>query len=482
MKLPNLFSWVLPGKPEETATEPMREAAGYNIDPDEDQWRPLTGDASRDLSPLAQKRMQKIAVWLWESNLLANRLIELPLAYLLAEGVKLSSKDEASQKALDKFWRDPINNMPLKLQEKVRELALFGEQCYPTFVNEQSGAVRIGYLDPSLIATVVYDPDNSSQPIGVITVKDKEGNARRYKVIVNGPESVFTARTQKIRETFTDAECFFYRVNNLAAGGRGRSDLLAQADWMDAYDQFMFGELDRAKFLRAFFWDITLTGATEEQVKEKARKITTPSPGSARVHNESETWKAEAPNLQAADSAEHARLFRNHILGGATMPEHWFGDGGNVNRASAAEMGEPTFKIYSMRQGLWKLILEDMGRYVLRQAAIVDGGAEPDWEDEAYQVEALFPELTAADTTKWAAALQQVAAALTMAITGDLFTRATAVRLLASVAGRLGVEIDAEKELAAAETEASTRQEADAFTGAPPAAQAGAPEPAPADA
>ena len=31
--------------------------------------------------------MQKLAEHLWQSNLLANRLVELPLAYLLAEGV-----------------------------------------------------------------------------------------------------------------------------------------------------------------------------------------------------------------------------------------------------------------------------------------------------------------------------------------------------------------------------------------------------------
>lgn len=476
MRLLDLVSRVFGREPERTPVEPLREAAGYNIDPDEDQWRRLTGDASRDLSPLTQKRMQKIAAWLWESNLLANRLIELPLAYLLAEGVQLTCKDEASQKLLNAFWLDPINNMPLKLQEKVREMALFGEQCYPSFVNEQSGAVRIGYLDPALIATVIYDPDNSSQPIGIVTTKDAKGNARRYKVIINGPEDVFTANTQAIRATLADGECFFYRVNNLAAGGRGRSDLLAQADWMDAYDQFLFGELDRAKFMRAFFWDVTMTGATPEQVSERARSITAPGPASVRVHNDTETWKAEAPNLQAADSAEHARLFRNHILGGATMPEHWYGGGGNVNRATAGEMGEPTFKIYSMRQGLWKLILQDMGRYVLRQAVIAGGGKEPDWNDEANQVEALFPEMTASDTTKWAAALQQVAVSMVASMNARLLTRSTATRLLGAVAGRLGVEIDAEKELVAAEMEAAAAKEADVFVGDPAGASGPAPD------
>ena len=114
-----------------------------------------------------------------------------------------------------------------------------------------------------------------------MTRRDAAGNCLRYKVIINGPEEVFTARTRKIRESYADGECFYVRVNNMAAGGRGRSDLLAQADWLDAYDEFLFGELDRAKFMRAFFWDVTLTGATEEQVNKRAGEISAPSPGSA---------------------------------------------------------------------------------------------------------------------------------------------------------------------------------------------------------
>ena len=170
MKLPDwIFRWI-PGTEPAPRVETMREAAGTYVDADEDQWRKLTGDANRDLSPMTQDRMQKMAAYLWESNLMANRLIELMVAYLLAEGVKLTCKDDLGQKTLNRFWRDPINNMPLKLAEKVRELALFGEQCYPVFLNEVSGAVRLGYLDPSLIATVVMDPDNASQPIGVVTL------------------------------------------------------------------------------------------------------------------------------------------------------------------------------------------------------------------------------------------------------------------------------------------------------------------------
>lgn len=454
-------------EPVVAAPTPLREAAGTTIDADEDQWRKLSGDAKRDLSPMTQARMQKMAHYLWEQNLLGNRLIELPVAYLLAEGVKLAVDDEENQKVLDRFWRDPINNMDLKLPKKVRELAVFGEQCYPAFVNEHDGMVRLGYLDPSLIETVVMDPDNREQPIGIVTVKDKRGKSLRFKIIICGPEEIFTERTQGIRASFTDGEAFYFSVNDLSSGTRGRSDLLAQADWLDAYDQFMFGELDRYGFLRAFIWDVELKGATPQEVEARAKKISTPKPGSVRVHNDSEEWSAETPGLQAADTSDGARMFRNHVLGGATMPESWFGGGGDVNRSTAAEMAEPTFKIYSMRQRYWKYILESIGRYVLYKSKIAEGAM--DWSDEELDVRAEFPELVSKDTTKYASALAQVVTGCVQAIAATLMTREYAVKLIGAVAGRLGVEVDADEELANAQKQAADDAAADLITD-PPAA------------
>lgn len=441
------------------ATTALREAYGVNVDADEDEWRRITGDARRDLAPMTQARMQKVAHYLWEQNTLANRLIELPVAFLLAEGVRLECDDEENQKLLERFWSDPINDMDLKLPKKVRELGLFGEQCYPAFVNEHDGMVRIGYLDPALINTVVMDPDNPEQPIGIVTVKDRKDRARRYRVIINGEEEVFTKRTQAIRESFDDGECFYFRVNDLSSGSRGRSDLLAQADWLDAYDQFLFGEVERYGALRSYFWDVTLSNATEDQVKKRAKEISAPKPGSVRVHNDSEKWDEVTPDLKAQDTGQGARLIRNHVLGGATIPEHWFGGGGDVNRAVGAEMEAPTLKIYTMRQKVLKHMLESLGRYVLMKGAD-KAGTKIDWADPKWKVRAVMPELSEKDLSKQSAALAQVAAACASLVTQNLLSKKSALALIAIVAAKLGLEIDPEEELKAAEDEAKKAAEA----------------------
>jgi Phage portal protein, SPP1 Gp6-like len=454
--------------PIEKVTEEVNvtEAVGQTVDVDDDdsQWRRISGDNDRNLSPFKQERMRDIAYKLWEMNLLANRLIELPLAYLLAEGVKITNPEEEHQQTITRFLNDPINKFDVKLEKKMREMSLFGNQYWPAFVNEHSGHVRLGYLDPGQVEKVIFDPDNPEQPIGVITKRDKKGNFLRYQVIINGPEEVFTERTQGIREQFEDGELFYFNINALSLRGVGKSDLLAQADFLDLYDNFLFGEAERSDFLRAFVWDVTVKGADKEQIDAKAKSIKAPAPGSVRVHNENEEWKAVSPTLNSGDTDQLARLLRNHSLGGATMPEHWFGGGGDVNRATGDSMSEPTEKMFTMRQNNWKVFLKEMAIFCLRMRAIKrDNKSDPEFDDVIYQTEVVFPELSAKDTTKYAAALQQVTVAAQLAINAGLITKETGLQWILSISGRLGVEFDAKEELKLAEKKIADTDEKDLF-------------------
>jgi hypothetical protein len=393
------------------------------------------------------------------------------LAYLLAEGVTLQCKDADHQKLLDAFWADPINDWPMKLEPRVRALGLLGEQCYIAHVRDGDGFVRLGYLDPRQIATVVLDPENPEQPIGVITKRDNRSRQLKYKVVVLGAdEDLFSENTAKIRAEFSDGECLLFQLNKFPNGSRGRSDLLGQMDWLDAYDDFLFGELDRIGYLRSFVWDLTVKGGDPQTVEKHKKEFVPPGPNSTYVHNESLELKALSPQLQSADTSESARLLRNHVLGGSTTPEHWFGGGGDVNRAAASEMGEPTFKVFTMRQMFLRRVLETIGRFVLWQSAQTQA-VTPDWSDERWKVTAVFPELAAKDVTKFAAALQSLVAAVIQLMGAGLLTEETALKLVSDVARRFGQDIDAKAELAAALKQKAERDAAeqanDVFSNAP---------------
>ena len=122
------------GPREETGpVDAQREAGlpiGVNIDPDDHLYRRLT-QSRRDLPQVTQTRMQDLASWLWQSNLLARQLIEMPIAFLLARGVRIAVADEKAQARIDAWWADPITDVPLRLPEWMRGMRIFGEQCWP---------------------------------------------------------------------------------------------------------------------------------------------------------------------------------------------------------------------------------------------------------------------------------------------------------------------------------------------------------------
>lgn len=442
------------------AAEKFVESVGISVE--EEGFTKLTGDKDRSLSSLTQERMQELAVFLWKSNPLANRIIELPLVYLLAEGVTMNVQDETAQQWLNEFWNDPINQMDIKLPKKVREMSLFGEQCWPVFKNPTNGAVRLGYLDPGLIKEVKTDPDNTEQPIGVVTkALGRKRKSKKYRIIVPGSENIFGEEAKKIREEFNDGECFYFNINALSSSSRGLSDLLATMDWLDLYDKALFGEVERWDALRSFIWDVTLRGATEETVKKRASEIEVPSSGGVRVHNDAETWQAVTPDLQAANGAENARTVRNHILGGSTLPEHWYGGGGDVNRSTAGEMGEPTFKTFKFRQTEWKHILETICFYAVYSRLEKTGNIPEDLRN--YRPVAQFPELTHRDTSVYAAALQQTVVAVGIAVEKSMMTEETAVAVIGSMISRIGIEVNPAKELEQARAKARIQTQDDIY-------------------
>lgn len=417
-----------------------RLKAASVIDDDESQWRRLTGDTNRDLSPLKQERMIEIGFFLWENTPMGRWLIETTKDFILAEGLPYESKNDEVKKVLDDFWFDPLNRMDLSLEKHARELLITGELCLPVFVAEQTGRVRLGYVDPAQIKEVKTDPENRKLVIG-ITLKGPTGDdGKKYRTILpKEAEFIISKSAQSQRNSYADGECFFFAINNLTNSPRGRSELLSIADWIDGYEQFLFDLLDKWKLINTFLWDLSVSGADEGEIKKQIQALVKKS-GSVYGHNEKVTLDAKTPDLKAVDTSEGARLFRNHILGGLNYPEHWFGGGGDVNRATAVEMASPTFKTLSAKQKYFKYILETIFEFVIGQAIEKRYLTVP--EDEAYDYSTITPELATKDVAKYATLIQQVTTSLTLAQSQRWVDNATAQNIFATLIGYLGIEVD----------------------------------------
>lgn len=408
-------------------------------------WRRLTGVPTRELPTVTQERAIEIAYWLWKTNPLAKWIIEITTAFVCAEGTPYTCKNEEVKKILDTFWFDPVNRMDLHWENFVRELGIYGEQCWPSFVAQQTGRVRCGYVDPALIDQVIPDPENVKVKIGVI-LKGRDGRpGKKYRIVLDGDVQDFLSTAgQALVETFDDGLCFYFQVNALTNEMRGTGDLFTVADHLDAYEQFLFDSAEKYAQYNAFFYDITVDGADNKELQEQRNLFQPPKTGEAFIHNEKVKADAVSPDLNAYESTNAARLHRNHILGAVGIPEHWYGGGGDVNRATASEMDAPSRKLLTSRQERTKNMLEMVLDFVIQSA--LDAGYLRVPEEEAFEYEIQTPEISAKDVAKLAQLLTSVTAALSTAQANSWIDEQTARQAFAYFIAGLGYEYNPDEQ------------------------------------
>jgi len=406
------------------------------VDADDWKYRPLTvGKKDRKLSPLKQQRMQEIAFWLWDSTPLGHRIIEMTKDFTVGEGIKYEVEDADVKEVIDKFWFDRDNAWDTKQTQRVRELGLFGEQFYPVFVNNANGKVIMSYIDPTMVSEVIADERN---PERLITVKvgkvvTDTDNKSEFKII-DIDRDVNSKTYGKLV-----GEIFYFPVNKVSSSTRGRSDLLSVADWIDIHEKYLFNVSEKAYIQTMFVWDFLFEGRDQKWIDEwiQTHAIDLAKPGSNFYHNEKIELSAKNPKLEARDSADEARLVKNHILSGVAIPEHWVGEGDKTTRATALEMGEPSFKHFRGRQLVINNMIRHIFDFVIDQAIIhqrLDAKV-----NRKFTI--ILPPITRKDLSEISKSLVAVTTSLATATEEGWITDDDAKRVYKSVISKIGVEI-----------------------------------------
>lgn len=407
------------------------------------QWRRLSGNSDRELPVATWQRQVEVCYWLWKTNPLANWIIETLTNFTAGKGFTYTAENDDVKELLDDFYYDPVNRLDINLEPMVRELKLFGVQCWPVFRAEQTGRIRLGMIDPANIVEILADPMNAKILIGVKVQNLNSAVTRTLRTILPGEsETVLSDEAKALRDSWTAGDCFLFAINRVSNDPYGTSDLFVLADWLDEYEEFVYNYSNKSRKQNAYIWDVTVTNGTPDECQKIADDYAVKGDGELRVHNDKVAWKAEAPTLQALEIKEAAGVLRNHILGNKSIPEHWYGGGGDVNRNTASESNEPFFALIDSRQNLVKYILESIFTYVIQSALDARYLIVP--EEEAFQFAVNKPESTNRDLTKISSSIREIVTAMTAAATEGWLDRDSAVKLFAFVIALIGYEISPE--------------------------------------
>jgi hypothetical protein len=360
-------------------------------------------------------------------------------SFVLGKGVTVAARDSRVQDVLMNFWHDADNHMETRIYALCTELSLYGEQFVRFFVSPYDGRVKIRQIDPSIIDQVETDPDDIETPL-------------RFHRRPVGPSATLPGDPAPVTpqdqhnfdgEWFTAGkEVVQFTINKVSNAKRGKSDLATLLPWLRRYKDWLTDRVRINKYKGAFLWDVRLLGADRKTIeRKKAEYAYPPEPGSVIIHNEAEQWSAVKPEINANEAAEDGRAIKLMVAAGAQLPEHFLSDGSNGNRATAAEMGLPTFLKFQRRQYVMRAMLVCILDRVLHEAR--KAGRLPGDLDTHYDI--IFPEIDVGDHQTLATAVQQLVSALTTAKAQGWVSDETAMRLLFQFAGE---EIDVNEERA----------------------------------
>jgi len=403
------------------------------------RWKKLSDRKEGDLSPVTHRRHLELARYLYFSSPLARRMLEYQKVFVVGNGIKWTSSDKETREVILNHWNDRVNDWKRKQGRRVLELALWGEQVYPVFINNSTGRVKLGSVNPMNIEKVRTSSENSEERVEVVVKAGSSTNKKVYEIIQDPLSDI---------EINTDGEknyCFYFSVNDLSITSRGYSDLLCLEDWLDAYENIVFDFVERSKFLQSFLWDVEIEEGSPKQINNRKKELETdpPESGSFLVHSDREKWGAMTPDLKSRENIEEARHIRNIILSGMGFPEYYFASGSETTRATALAQGDPTLKVLENRQLEIKGIVEFILLFQAKQAQLrgmIERGKKIDISVE-------LPELAIRNYDKLYGALSKLVQSLSVAVDRELLTRERSIKILNQFLNRAGFEFDGAEDL-----------------------------------
>jgi len=404
----------------------------------DDHWWTQIGGAGGTLDRdwAASKSDLDDALEAWRSNPLARRIVALTTDYVVGSGIHVSSSNAWVQSFVDEFWR--LNRMDLRCYEWCDELTRAGELFLALRTDAVSGASFVRAIPALQIERVETASD------------DLERELRYRQVVAGDPEGRWWPSRSTAQGEPDEPILLHYAINRPVGCVRGEGDLAPLLPWLRRYREWLENRVRLNKYKTAFLWDVTVAGrpGQGDALRQKRfRYQSPPEPGSIVVHDDGEKWEAVAPRIEAWDAKEDGRAIRLMVAAGAGVPLHFLSEGESATRATAAEMGDPTFRHYARRQLYFGALLRDLLSVAVERANARGRGRH--LADLGLQVQ--FPDITKEDNVQLAQGALLISQALEVMARHGWIDAQSATQIALRFAGEL---VDAKEVLRKVKREA----------------------------
>jgi hypothetical protein len=312
--------------------------------------------------------------------------------FTLGRGVPApKARDTKVQEIIDEAWNDPDNQ--LVLTSYSAQIALgtdltLQSNLFLLMFTGQDGRVKLGMLDHDSVENVVRDPDNRRKVLYYVSRRkhikwdyandvpayDSDLDRKRgdrilyYQHWNNEPSRGEKAPATKMGK----GRVYHVAINRTGEMAFGHPTVHRVLRWTNAFNSLMEARVDAAKAAAAFVMKRKVKG-TPNQVKKLATQVLSKrgelgrsvdtagedyliGPRSSSIITENEQVEHESFKLDSGSAGANVdgQMIRSQISAATHFPQHYLGDIGSANLATATSMELPVLKAVESRQEIFE--------------------------------------------------------------------------------------------------------------------------------
>lgn len=361
-------------------------------------WQPIVENRS-DLAELPMEERRKlirIARQFWIKDPLMHQAVSLTTNYTFGEGLRYASNLEDVAGEIEAFWADEDNQLELTAfqaqEQKSNELQVDGEIFFVLFV-DQDFRVKVRTLPPEEITEIICSPDDHRRPLyyqrkyAPVTFDMSRQNWKTgttqtkyyadWRNYAPGKWGEFD-RGVKLQEGLI----YHVALNRISWQKRGYTEMYPALDWAKAHRQLLQDWVTIVKAYSTLAWKAKIKGDDPRDFERVRQRLKAMMPafnsqqdepwapsgtGGVQLENDDVTL-SPIKTSGMATSPSDAREIRLMAGAGMGIMEHYFGDAGNANLATATAMELPMLKKFAARQRLWESVYTNILSYVIAKS------------------------------------------------------------------------------------------------------------------
>lgn len=368
---------------------------------DTNQWTSLTHHGLNQLTPDLNRperlKLVELARLYYLKDPLIHQATSLITNYTFADGLRFSCNNPEWMKELQDFWDDEDNQLELTSQQaqeqKSIDLIIDGEIFFVLF-REPDGRVKVRTIAPEEVTEVITHPDDYRR--NLYYQRKFTPSAFNFKTgLYDNALGIVREETyyyadwrnyeiggwgfEQDMEAVKPGVVYQIATNRVGRQKRGNTETYPALDWVKAHREMLQNWVTIVKAYATLAWKAKAKGGDDRdltRIREKLQNFLpayNPTSGQLAQPGGTAGVAIENDNLSltpmktagmATDPAD-SRQIRLMAGAGLGIMEHYFGDAGNANLATAQAMELPMLKKFSARQRFWENVFASLMTFVI---------------------------------------------------------------------------------------------------------------------